>query len=274
MSGEKKVVEGFDILFKDDFSIVDSEISKRIALPKPCISDLSELLIVHNDSFFTLSDKSSSKDYMTFYKMTYGITRLGLIQDFETKYFTDNIVKISDLKKEFIMNSVSIPPNLKNKVPDLGEQVGKEIVKKIEKAYPKPNSKSGSIFSQLGYNSILLLDKKLYQLITIPDLFDKYKKSFEPNFFKDLIKSSGSSTPEEISDFISKNRGNIHPIAFPVIRDKIWCNDKSSKIFFNGRYLIPDYNGHTDNLEDTYTLMLERKVKLDAAQDFQRGGII
>lgn len=274
MSVGKKVVEGFDILFKDDFSIVDSEISRKLALPKPYILNPNEMLIIYDDSLFKLSNTPSNKDYMKFYRRTYGIMPSGSIKDQETKYFADNASKIDDLKKEFISNCVSIPPSLKNKVPDLGKQIGKEIAKKIVKEYPKADSTHNSIFSQLGCDDIILLDEKLYQLITIPSFLSKYEKSFEPKFFKDLIKSSENSTPEEVSELISKNKENVNGLALAVIRDKIWCNDKSLKIFLDGKYLIPDYKGHSDKLSDSYMLMIERQVKLDATQDFQKGGLI
>jgi hypothetical protein len=211
---------------------------------------------------------------MRFYKRTYGIMPSGSIKDQETKYFADSAAKIDDMKKEFIRNCVSIPPSLKNKVPDIGKQIGKEIAKKIVKEYPKVGNMNGSIFSQLDFNDIILLDEKLYQLATIPNFLEKYKKSFEPNFFKNLKKSSESSTPEEVSEFLYKNKENVNEVILPIIRDKIWYNDKGMEIFLDGKYFIPEYNGHSDKLADNYMAMIEKQVKLDAAQDFERLGLI
>jgi hypothetical protein len=274
MSNGKKVVESFDMIFKDDFSIAESEIPRKLSLPKPYILNLDEMLMVYKDSLLHLSE-SKATDYMKFYKSEYGIEPLGQMRDMEAKYFSDNAAVIDKAKEEFLSNCVCVSPSLKNDVPDLASQLSKELVKMISKTYPnaaKLENNAGSIFSTLGYGNIMLTDDKMFRLITIPEFLEKRKNIFEPDYFKELSIFAATATPEEVSEKLVKNRDKAHERAWPVMKDKIWCNEKSMKIYIDGSYYISDFVARQDKKEDPfqkmengYMEMLEIQVKRDAA---------
>jgi len=271
MKGRKKVVEGFDIFFKDDFSIVKSEIARRMELPTPYILDADELLIVYEDFLFVLSEEQCDENYMKIYTEIYGIERKGSLNELEEEYFEVNSSKIESLKRKFIENCIDVPPYLQKSIPEVRGKIADDIAEEINKTYHEPQGKKSSIFSCLGYDPILIVDEKIYDLVTIPEFLQKFKRSFEPKFFKRLEEMSKNAKPEEVSRFLMRNKDKVHKDVLPVVRDKIWCNERSGEIFLNGKYFIPEYRERIGKLADAYMRMLERKVKLDAVAQFKEG---
>lgn len=265
---KKKVVDGFDILFKDDFSIMESEITGNLPLPKSYLFSNDEMLIVYNDSLLRLSEKKTN-DYLKFYKSSYGLEKISTVKEMEEAYFKDNANLIGKIKKDFIEKCVVIPAYLKSKVPNIGKQIGKEITKKIGDSYP-PVDRSRSMFSQINPKDMVLLDNKTYKMLTVAKFLEKWEKSFEPQFFKELIQKSQSAHPKEVSEMMVSNKGKIHEVAMPIIRDKIWCNDKSMELCIDGKYYVPDYRGRSDKLEAAYMKIIEGYVKMDAAHEMQK----
>jgi hypothetical protein len=257
-----KVVEDFGILFKDDFSIVKSEISRRMNLPKSGLLFPEELLIIYGGSVYGLSEKQTGRDYMKVYTAIYGMQNLGQVKQFEEKYFSDNSQLILALQKEFIENCVDVPADLKPKMPQLGMQVGKELAKRIDEAY------AGPVFD---FGNIVLLDEKVYDLLTISQHLKNYENSFEPTFLGKLMKASETITPEEFAKMLEQNRDMMREEVFTVVRDKVWCNDRSGKIFLDGKYFVAEYKERKDALVDGYLKQLEKTIKLKAVESFQRG---
>jgi hypothetical protein len=115
---------------------------------------------------------------------------------------------------------------------------------------------------------VLLLDGKVYRLLTIPDYISKFQGSFEPKFYKDVQCKSGSATPEETAQLLTNNSDKIHRKALPLVRNKIWHSDKSFKLQVDGTYLIPEFEGKLSNLAAMYQKWLELKIKIDAAKEY------
>ena len=283
--GKGKVVEGFNIFFKDDFSIIDSEVSSRMTLPIPYLVDPDQLLIISDGKVFRLDydgPSSAEEDYIKVYTELYRLVELGSVRELEQRYFENFDSQFHDLKKEFIDNCIDVPVDMRTYVPDLNKQIGKDLVKRVEEAHPKRPKKSKeagkSLFSELGHEKLLILDKKMYELATIPQFLERFDRNAfdpqEPEFFEALIEMSRKTTPKLVSEYLEKNKPKIHKNAFYIIRDKIWCNEKSGELFLGGTYFIPEYVGHTDGMIDNYLRLIEREVKLDAAKRYEKNGMV
>jgi len=167
----------------------------------------------------------------------------------------------------------------------LTTQIGSQLVEKIEKLYsvvkndlPKNTGGNGSIpvlndgseYNTLfnGSTGLLIVDRKMYYLETIMDYIKKFETSFEPTFFKNLCKMSQSSTPEQVSDYITKNTDKVNKKAFQLVRNKIWHSHRSFKLYLDGAYFVPDFKGTVDSLEKIYTLLLEKKIKIEGVKKY------
>ena len=280
----KQVVPGFDIFFKDDFTIIDSEIARRLELPKPYITDRDELWIMKKERLYELGGKVASppadagQDYMKVYTETYLVKPIGNLQDMNEKYFSDNAAQIKELKKKFIESCLDMSQDLPKQFPGLYGQIGKELCSKIDSlGHDKHGSDIAGVFEQAGTEGILVVDKKVYDLVNTSNFILKYEKSFDPTGFSEICSKVSAPnpipTPREVASILVSYKDHISPRAFPLIKDKIWCNDKSSELRIGGIYLIPEYRGRLDMLEDGYKSLLDLRIKREAAEEFGRGPV-
>ena len=240
------------------------------------------------------------------YTQTYGLTEakaadgsVEAIKSQEDKYFSDNMDHIRKAQSGMVKKSVTgLALNDKSEkegsgsIDDVFEskcllttQIGSQLIEKIEAGYskvkndlPKNTAGAGSIArakDDSEYNNffngsigLLVFDRKLYYLETIPDYIKKFEKSFEPTFFKNLYDMSKTATPEDVADYITKNAEKVNKKALQLVRNKIWHSRRSSKLYIGGTYFIPDFKGSVDELEKTYTLLLEKKVKVEGVKKY------
>ncbi|MBM3199857.1 hypothetical protein FJZ53_02880 [Candidatus Woesearchaeota archaeon] len=279
----KKVVQGGELLFKEDIIIDEEAVRMQLTIPSRIpIFSIDEMQVFYNSHVFTLT-KNSSKDAMIkVYTTEYGLNEEKSPKLQEDEYFKANTAEVNKLKEEFIKKAViGMPDNCYDK--SLEKQACLTLVEKInhaydiaEHSYKAPPSKGlvpklsdDSIFNTYigDFERAMLLDGKVYRLETIQEYLSMFQKAIEPKFYKELEKKSVLMTPEEAFKELTDNRHKIHPWGFPFIRNKIWYNEKSFKIFLDGIYWIPKFASTSKNAEEKYRNAIERKIKTDAAEE-------
>ncbi len=278
-----KVVPGGKIFFKDDIKILDTELTAPLNLPQPPIVYRDELQIFYNGHIFTLTNDLTPDLEMKVYTMYFGLKEESPKAQ-EEEYFSKNAAAISKAKSSFIEKVVSgITVDGEQLKGTLSAQISSELIKKITEHYfgltsvrSAPPGKGlitqisdNSIFSSLaGYERVLLLDQKVYNLLTIPEFISKFKKAMEENFYKELIDKSAKLEPEKVAEMLTNNKDRIVREVFPLVRNKIWNSDRSTKILLDGVYWIPDYNkSGIDNLRKDYGALIEKVIKTAAAEE-------
>lgn len=188
------------------------------------------------DNTFSVLSRGISTDYLKVYTQKYGITKVKTVDDIVNSHVpqSPNYISYINSIKQQLVEEIQKGVNAENSFLEIGEKLRENI----EKTYQKSKKEC----SQKG--KILVIDKKSYELLTIPQHIETFRKSCEPNFFRELLEKSKTGTPQEISEFISNNTEKIATGAVRFIRDKIWYNSKSCEIFIDGKYYIPKISGY------------------------------
>ena len=279
-----KVVRGGNMFFEDDIKIIDSELDIPLNLPSPPIFSLDELQVVYNGHVYLATKGKSDIGRIKVYKSILGLRETSSPKVQEEEYFSLNSDFIEKQKKDFIERVL-------NGISDLGSdsgriradpQIGQELAERINKVYSKmikpdrPSDGGKGLITKLeddsvfnremhGCERILLLDNKVYDLMTIPEYISMFENSFEGNFYKELEKAAGVLSPKEISDMIYGNKDKVHRKVLPRVRNKIWHSDKSGELYLDETYWIPQFRSGNCDLTQTYQKLLEKKIKVDAA---------
>jgi len=286
-----KVIRPGNIFFKDDIKIIDPEIGRSLNLPKPPIFSNDELQVFYNGGIYHLSENKDDAKYLKVYTRVFGLEELTTSKTEENKYFSDNSALIKKVKEDFIdkvVNGISVLDNSKEAIPPA---ISKELIEKIKEHYeekikkpdkqtyvgknPKTRRGIDSVFEteMTGCERVLLLNERVYDLLTISEFVSQFKKSFnpeKPEIYKEFEKRSINETPEKISKFLLDNKNDIHKKAFPLIRNKIWHSNRSLKLFLDKTYWVPEYSGEKGKLVQVYQNLLEKKVKVDAVKEYLR----
>jgi len=283
-----KVVAGDTMFFKDDIQIIDAELAVSLAIPSEIpIFSRDELQILYNGHIFVATKDKTNDREIKIYTQTYGLKEIESPKEQEDKYFLDYKTLIDKLKSDFIdrtVNGISIiNSNSKDILPI---QLSSELVERITneygsftqaKKYHSPPGKDvitknndGSIFNSYihGYERVLLLDGKVYNLSTMPEYISIFQRSFEKEFYKEIQKKAYSATPEEVAKLLNNNSEKVHRKALPAVCNKIWHSNRSFKLLLDGIYWIPMYKEKVDNIIPVYEKLLERQIKIDAAKEY------
>jgi hypothetical protein len=286
------IVEFSDMFFEDDFKIDTSKISNTISIPVslPVLS-IDELTILYMGKIYFAYDdiKPEDKNHIKIYTKTLALRDGGSTKKYEEEYFKNNAALIDKLKKDF-MNKVVIPDSnipasvAANIAKSIGEELKRKIlahydpiIKSLEKSLTEfPEHKKGSL-TMLKDDSLLnkyftlsrrslILEDRVYTLLTFKEYLVKFEESIEPKFYESTTKllESKNLTPEEFTKYLDDNSDNIHPKAFPRIKNKIRHSDRSSRLFLDGIYWIPEYYGNISAIVDSYKSMIEMKIKVES----------
>jgi len=283
-----KVVRGGNMFFEDDIRIIDSELDIPLNLPAPPIFSRDELQIVYNGHVYVASRGSQSTGRIKAYTMTFGLKETDSPKVQEDKYLSDNSTSINKQKQDFIERVVNGIADIDPSLPKTraGSQISQELADRISKVYEKINKPQkqnpmgkglitklddGSVFNSemQGCERVLILDRKIYDLLTIPEYVSIFQNSFEPKFYKELEKQCQNLSPKEISRIISENTDKIHRKVVPKVRNKIWHSDRSSELYLDGTCWIPQYRSSGGGLVQIYQLLLEKKLKIEAARSIK-----
>ena len=176
--------------------------------------------------------------------------------------------------------SASIGAELKNKIM----QEYAPLIKSLEKKSTDSPLSGKESMIMLNDDSLfnkylacskrsLILEDRLYVLSTFGEYLSKFQKSMEPKFYIQIKKildgtsttsSPTPSTPEDFSKFLTDNSDKINPKALPLMRNKIWHSMRSSKLFLDAVYWIPEYVSNLNDWKSSYEKLIEMKIKLDA----------
>lgn len=287
-----KVISAGNMFFEDDIKIIDAELDSSLVLPgKLPIFSRDELQVFYNGHIFVASKdpKVDLKDkHVKFYTMIFGLEEIDSPKSQEDKYFADNASAIDKLKQDFIervVNGLSVydtSSTARAKIPQLGQELAERIAKKYA-LIPKPlkqepagkglvgKLEDGSVFNKevTGYERVINLDGKIYDLFTISEYISKFEKNFDPVFYKKLQEKSKSESPEEISKYIGDNKDKVHRKVLSSVRNKIWYSDRSGRLYLDETYWIPVFRSSANDSVSLYQKYLEEKIKIDGARSLK-----
>src|SRR3989344_6943406 len=276
-----KVIRGGSVFFQDDVKIIDSELDSSLNLPLPLPIFLKdELQILYKGHIFTAGKNAPNESYLKCYTLTFNLQAIDTPKAQEDKYFLENAALLDKIKNNFIgrvVNCISDISDTSKRMPQLGSELTRIINEKYpSKAKTDKNSgkglismlNDGSVFNEemLECGRILIIDKKVYDLLTLPEYISNFENSFEKTFYKKVHEFSKSAAPEDISKMISENKEKINRKVLPKVRNNIWHSERSAKLYLDGTYWIPQFRGTYDALISAYQKILEKKVKVDAAR--------
>lgn len=281
MSG--KIVNDGEMVFLDDIVIFEEEILKPFNLPRVPIFSNDELTIFYGGQIYLAQELTATEgDRIKIYTQRYKLEKIASPQDQESAWFAEHATTISQLQKEFIARCVDgIDLGSSSSLGGvLGHQISAELVERIEQTYvstDKDRTKivqaihgDSTMFNTLPANEhSLILDGKIYNLITIGEYVSGFEKAFEPDFFQTLMKFSKTKGPEEIARELNANTNKISSRAIFFIRDKIWNGEGSFEINIGGNYLVPQYVGEVQPVIDEYSSRLREKIKHDAVKIYK-----
>ncbi len=284
-----KVIRPGGMFFEDDVKIIDAELDVPLNFPKPLpIFSRDELQILYNGHVYVASKTPSDDRRIKVYTCVFGLEETESPKTQEDQYFSANSSLLDKIKSDFVervVNGVTDISSARVRA-SAGSQLGKELADRIVSIYEKmirPDSQvstgkgliaklnDGSVFNtdMKGCEQVLVLDRKLYDLVTISQYLSIFETSIAPAFYKELQKASETLTPEEISKMMTKNKDKIHRKVLPMLRNKIWHSDKSGELFLDGTYFLPQFRQGYNELVESYQKLFERKLKIDAARSIK-----
>ncbi len=272
-----KVVDGGEMFFKDDIQIIDVELGSPLSIPVPLpIIDKDELQIFYKGQIYLLTEEKGKEAIpdalFKAYTCNFGLREIATAKEHEVDYFTRNKKHFDQQKSDFIERTVNGIDVLDDELKGtLGPQISSELVERITQEYASLISSStaaASVFESFTTDRLLVRDGRVYSLLTIPEYIERFENGIRPSFYKKLLPFSVSATPEEIYKKITENENNVRRNAFPMLRNKIWHSQRSSKFLLDDIYWIPQYEGGLDELHKKYKKLLGRKVKIDAAKEY------
>lgn len=116
------------------------------------------------------------------------------------------------------------------------------------------------LYELLGRSNMMLLHDKIYSLDTIKDYISLFQDGISQQMFNRIQRFTAKQDPREITDILYENRDHIQHKYRSRINNKI----KASHIKVNDKYYLPVLTGKTDELEERYKIILEKRMKLDA----------
>ena len=123
-------------------------------------------------------------------------------------------------------------------------------------------NEDSALSEMLGNNNMMVINGKLYSLMTIKDFLFMFEEGVSPRFFEMAQRFYATTEPDSIVRTIENNKELIDHKYLSRIVNKI----QSSKLKVNGKYYIPFLWGKTSDLSDKYKLFLEKRMKTDAVE--------
>ena len=279
MSG--KIVNDGEMVFLEDIVIFEEEIPKPFNLPGMPVFSRDELTIFYRGQIYLAQDLTATEgDIIKIYTQSYKLEKIASPQHQESAWFAEHATIIAQLQRDFITRCVDGIDMGSSLGGVLGHQVSAELVERIEQNYVGTDKdrikivqaiqEDSSLFNTLPANEhSLILDGKMYNLITIGEYLGGFEKAFEPGFFRTMVELGKTKNPEEIARELNANKDKMSPRAIFFIRDKIWNGEGSFEINIGGDYLVPQYVGEVQPVIDEYSSRLREKIKHDAAKIYR-----
>jgi hypothetical protein len=267
---------------KLELPIPETRLYRRLNISNPKIFEMDFPLFLYNGRIFKLAETPIDENYIKIVDCFRGFEEIGSHKKYEEEYFRDeSVIKaLNESKKDFVR---SLMIGVTKEEERIIFSMKNQILKKIDEYYSTLSTKKkampyvgkglissrhDSLFSRMnGYERSLMLDEKLYDLLTMQEYLEKFRDIFEPLFFVELREKAGVSSPEELSKYLTNNVNRMNEEALPLVRNKIWHSKKSCKISFDGVYFVEEFRGSAISMLDIYKGLIERKVKTEAIND-------
>lgn len=281
-----KIVKGDTIFFKDDIKINEEKIAESLNLAE--IPVLTENLTLFYKGNLFYPTKEKTEDYIKIYTEIYGLKKADSVKLQEEQFFTKNGALISKLQEEFLKDFITGLECLDDTHPfktklaysalsGIEEKIIEYYNEQIRQVEPLEGiegkiseDKEGILNSLKGLERAMIIENKLYNLITIPEYMVHFKNAFKPKTYEIIEKEIGGKNPEETSSILEKNRENIHKKVFSSLKNKIWNSKRSSKILLDGIYWIPDFKGSIAEIKDNYQKLIEMHIKIEALRKYTK----
>lgn len=270
------------IFYKDQVYVVgDRDVIGDVAsndLPDTVVDN-----IVGDDSDVTdvVDNDTKANDMIKVYTQSFNLEKIGSPKNQESAWFTEHSALIAQIHRDFIERCVDGINIGSGADGVLGHQISAELLERIEQSYVglgKDNkkvveaiNKNTSVFNTLPESKqSLILDGKVYNLMTVGEYLSGFEKAFEDeDLFTEIMRMCRTKTPREIAQELDANQDQIRPRALFFMRDKIWNGERSFEINIDGDYLVPQYVGGAQPVIDEYSSRLREKIKHDAVKAYR-----
>ncbi len=270
----KRVVEGGPIRFKEDLPIATSEIPKPLALaPFTILPD--RLTVWYKGRFYELGG-ATGKSFARVWRREYGLHEAEAAGAREARLFkSPDVVRAqaewlqrvlpgADLSKRLGAQVVAV---VKEKVEELCVVPGRPPQRDVGRGTTRRSADTSVLGEMHGYERILHLDGKIYELLSLAEYLAKFEKAMEPAFFKSLLKECESATPEAVCRRMGDSLDRLEKKTYGVIKGKVHYDDRTFELRLDGVYFIPEYSCAAAEFQSVYRAMMEKRLKVDALKD-------
>lgn len=243
-----------------DYLEREAKVGEKLDLPRPFFFEENITTIIHGSEVYRLNRKPSKDNYFKVYKDKFGLRKIGDTYDMEKKYFRKFSKEIGILRKEFIESTIG---SVSQGISTLNRKACRDLLKKkIDKEYS---------YEEMPSNIIILAGNIVYELLTMEEFISLFESSFEPSFFKKIKRMCSTENPETISEALLNNEYKVNRRALSVIRGRLWHSERSAECYIDRTFYVPEYKGKKDKLIEKYSRKTEKRIKLDAIEEFMRG---
>jgi hypothetical protein len=110
--------------------------------------------------------------------------------------------------------------------------------------------------------NIMMIDSKVYELVTVADFISMFKQYISPQFYNRLQRFSSKREPRDIAELVEQAKDELEHKYHSRIVNKLM----SSRLKINGNFYLPLYLEKAEKLCQRYSKFLEMKTKIDAVE--------
>lgn len=274
----KKVVQGGPIRFKDDLPIAAAEVVKPLALP-PLELFPDQLTLWFKARFFEL-ERRPGEDQARIWNRPYGLREAEPAAAREARWASAHRAAIEAAQRgwlERVVGGAAEAPGGAGHGAQLLHAVAEKVEELCAVALRPPRRDIGggritrradvSVLAGLqGYERVLIVDGKVYELLTLAEYLDRFEKAFDPTLLAELHEDCETRTPAEVCARMALSLDRVDKKTYGVIKGKVHYDERTFQLRLDGVFLIPEYLCPLPDLLATYRALWERRLKLAIAK--------
>ncbi len=266
------------MLFRDDLPIDRDEVGSPLGLP--ALDLAAEPFTVLYQHRLLLLRRAGADHRAWIWGHEYGLLEEGTAGQAEAAYRARHAAEIAAATAAWLGRVLpGVEPTAA--LQTWGEALVETLRQAIAAAYPDQSRPprptvgqgtvlpraDGALLEQLqGFERVLLLDGKLYDLLTVPEYLARFERDVDPGLFTRLVEKAGQATPQEVAALMTSCRDLIRPAAFHALKGKLHHDRRTFALCLDGAYLVPEHAGAASQLLGAHNRLLERSLKTEAVE--------
>lgn len=274
----KKIVAGGPIRFKEDLPLRAEDVARPLGLKLEGLLPQG-LSLPYKGWLFQLVRRPADS-WARVWGQNFGLEPLGAIGALESVLVAGRRADVEQAQREWlrgVLGGASVDEAatrwgavgarlIKEKVLELCVLPQRATRGRVGTGQIRWAAEASAMASMVGYERVLLVDGKVYELLTLAEYVARFERAFEPDFFADVQSMCASLDPAGLCDMMRHNLDRMDKRTYSVIRGKVHFDRRTFELQLDGVYFVPEFVCRRDEFATGYEQAMERALKLEAVQ--------